>query len=54
VTTEPDNAVILGAGLAGFAEAHHVCGVELAERSCRDRVDGLHPSSGEDLVLATT
>jgi O-methyltransferase involved in polyketide biosynthesis len=39
---------------AGFADAHHVSGALLAERYFADRTDGLRPSSGEDLLLATT
>jgi methyltransferase (TIGR00027 family) len=39
---------------AGFADARHVPGSVLAERYFADRTDGLRPSSGEDLLLATT
>ncbi|MFI1766124.1 class I SAM-dependent methyltransferase [Streptomyces sp. NPDC020800] len=39
---------------AGFEEARHVSGASLAERYFTDRTDGLRPSSGEDLLLATT
>jgi methyltransferase (TIGR00027 family) len=39
---------------AGFAETRHVSGRDLAERYFAGRADGLRPSSGEDLVLATT
>jgi methyltransferase (TIGR00027 family) len=39
---------------AGFAGARHVSGASLAERYFADRTDGLRPSSGEDLLLATT
>ena len=39
---------------AGFKDAHHVSGVSLAQRYFADRTDGLRPSSGEDLLLATT
>ncbi|MFB6567071.1 class I SAM-dependent methyltransferase [Streptomyces noursei] len=39
---------------AGFKDAHHVSGVSLAQRYFTDRTDGLRPSSGEDLLLATT
>ncbi|WP_327293067.1 class I SAM-dependent methyltransferase [Streptomyces sp. NBC_01198] len=39
---------------AGFAEVRHVPGSLLAERYFADRTDGLRPSSGEDLLLATT
>ncbi len=39
---------------AGFADARHVPGRLLAERYFAGRADGLRPSSGEDLLLATT
>lgn len=39
---------------AGFKDVHHVPGTALAERYFADRTDGLRPSSGEDLLLATT
>jgi methyltransferase (TIGR00027 family) len=38
---------------AGFADARTVSGVFLAERYFADRTDGLRPSSGEDLLLAS-
>jgi methyltransferase (TIGR00027 family) len=39
---------------AGFDNAQHVPGTRLAERYFADRADGLRPSSGEDLLVATT
>jgi O-methyltransferase involved in polyketide biosynthesis len=39
---------------AGFVETRHVSGRDLAERYFGDRPDGLRPSSGEDLVVAST
>lgn len=39
---------------AGFTDARHVSGASHAERYFADRTDGLRPSSGEDLLLATT
>ena len=39
---------------AGFREARHVSGSSLAERYFADRTDGLRPSTGEDLLVATT
>ena len=39
---------------AGFKDAQHVSGSSLAERYFADRTDGLRPSSGEDVLLATT
>ncbi|AGP59642.1 class I SAM-dependent methyltransferase [Streptomyces rapamycinicus] len=39
---------------AGFKDVRHVSGASLAERYFADRTDGLRPSSGEDLLLATT
>jgi len=38
----------------GFKDAQHVAGTVLAERYFADRTDVLRPSSGEDLVVATT
>lgn len=38
---------------AGLADARHVPGSLLAEHYFADRADGLRPSSGEDLLLAT-
>jgi methyltransferase (TIGR00027 family) len=39
---------------AGFTDARHIPGTLLAERYFTDRTDGLRPSSGENLLLATT
>ncbi|MET7938054.1 class I SAM-dependent methyltransferase [Streptomyces sp. NPDC005322] len=39
---------------AGFKGSRHVSGAVLAEHYFADRTDGLRPSSGEDLLLATT
>jgi methyltransferase (TIGR00027 family) len=39
---------------SGFVDARHVPGVALGERYFSDRPDGLRPSSGEDLLVATT
>ena len=39
---------------AGFADVRHVAGRDLAERYFAGRADGLRPSSGEHLVVATT
>ncbi|WP_433894373.1 class I SAM-dependent methyltransferase [Streptomyces sp. CA-111067] len=39
---------------AGFKDVRHVPGPSLAERYFTGRTDGLRPSSGEDLLLATT
>ena len=39
---------------AGFKDARHVPGSSLAERYFAGRTDGLRPSSGEDLLVATT
>jgi methyltransferase (TIGR00027 family) len=38
---------------AGFKDTRHVSGALLAERYFADRADGLRPSSGEDLLLAS-
>jgi hypothetical protein len=39
---------------AGFAAVRHVPGSALAGRYFAARPDGLRPSSGEDLLVATT
>nr|WP_308295459.1 class I SAM-dependent methyltransferase [Streptomyces sp. PSAA01] len=39
---------------SGFDDARHMPGASLAERYFAGRTDGLRPSSGEDLLLATT
>ena len=39
---------------AGFADTRHVSGETLAERYFADRTDGFRPSTGEDLLVATT
>ena len=39
---------------AGFEDARHVPGSSLADRYFAGRPDGLRPSSGEDLLIATT
>jgi methyltransferase (TIGR00027 family) len=39
---------------AGFRETRHVSGSSLGERYFADRADGLRPSSGEDLLVAST
>jgi hypothetical protein len=49
----PDEMLAL-AREAGFKDAEHVSGTWLAERYFADRTDGLRPSSGEDLLVATT
>jgi methyltransferase (TIGR00027 family) len=49
----PDEMLTLARG-AGFPRAEHVSSKELSGRYFADRTDGLHPSSGEDFVVATT
>jgi methyltransferase (TIGR00027 family) len=39
---------------AGFKNARHVSGLSLGERYFANRPDGLRPSSGEDLLVAST
>ena len=39
---------------AGFREAHHVSAADLAQRYFANRSDGLKPSSGEELLIAST
>ena len=48
----PDEMLAL-ASEVGFKDARHVAGPLLAERYFADRTDGLRPSSGEDLLVAT-
>ncbi|MEU1299738.1 SAM-dependent methyltransferase, partial [Streptomyces shenzhenensis] len=38
---------------AGFGQARHVSAAELSERYFAGRTDGLRPSSGEELLVAT-
>ncbi|OPF81782.1 SAM-dependent methyltransferase [Streptomyces antioxidans] len=49
----PDEMLELARG-AGFKDVRHVSGAALAERYFTGRTDGLRPSSGEDVLLATT
>ncbi|HEX3946821.1 MAG TPA: class I SAM-dependent methyltransferase [Acidimicrobiales bacterium] len=49
----PDEMLAL-ARESGFTDARHVSGPMLAERYFADRPDGLRPSNGEDLLVATT
>jgi O-methyltransferase involved in polyketide biosynthesis len=39
---------------AGFADARHVSTQDIVERYFADRADGLRPSSGEGIVVAST
>ncbi|AXG77523.1 class I SAM-dependent methyltransferase [Streptomyces paludis] len=48
----PDEMLALARD-AGFADPRHIPGTALADRYFADRTDGLRPSSGEDLLLAT-
>jgi leucine carboxyl methyltransferase len=49
----PDEMLAL-AREAGFKDARQVAGTWLGERYFAGRADGLRPSSGEDLLVATT
>jgi methyltransferase (TIGR00027 family) len=49
----PDEMLAL-AREAGFKDARHVSGTWLGERYFAGRTDGLRPSSGEDLLVAST
>lgn len=49
----PDEIVALALG-RGFKAARHVSGAELRDRYFSGRTDGLRPSTGEDLLVATT
>ncbi|MEU6996047.1 class I SAM-dependent methyltransferase [Streptomyces sp. NPDC046465] len=54
VSSYTPQAMLTLARAAGFADPRHVSGPSLAERCFAGRTDGLHPSSGEDLLLAAT
>jgi O-methyltransferase involved in polyketide biosynthesis len=45
--------VVSAASDAGFQTVQHVSGSSLGERYFAQRTDGLRPSSGEDLLIAT-
>jgi len=49
----PDEMLAL-ARESGFKDVHHVPGAVLAERYFAGRADDLRPSSGEDVLVATT
>ena len=49
----PDEVVALALD-CGFKAVRHVSGAELRDRYFNDRSDGLRPSTGEDLLVATT
>jgi methyltransferase (TIGR00027 family) len=49
-----EDEMLAQARAAGFKDARHVSGTLLAERYFAARSDGLRPSSGEDLLVATT
>jgi methyltransferase (TIGR00027 family) len=49
----PDEMVALARD-AGFADVEHVSGRRMGDRYFSGRSDGLRPSSGEDLIVATT
>jgi methyltransferase (TIGR00027 family) len=46
--------IVALASRSGFADAEHVSSRTLADRYFAGRSDGLRPSTGEDLLLATT
>ena len=46
--------IVAMAGEAGFKGVQHVSGRTLAERYFSNRTDGLRPSTGEDVLVATT
>jgi methyltransferase (TIGR00027 family) len=50
---QPDEMVAI-AHEAGFPKVEHVSATELSTRYFAGRPDGLHPSSGEDFIVATT
>jgi methyltransferase (TIGR00027 family) len=54
VTFYTPEEVLALARAVGFKHAQYVSGTLLAERYFANRTDGLRPSSGEDLLIATT
>jgi hypothetical protein len=46
--------IFAAASDAGFRVVRHASGISLGERYFAGRTDGLTPSSGEDLLIATT
>ncbi|MFI6702198.1 class I SAM-dependent methyltransferase [Streptomyces sp. NPDC050509] len=53
VSFYPPREMLALARDAGFRNVQHVPGTALADRYFADRADGLRPSSGEDLLVAT-
>nr|WP_255649594.1 class I SAM-dependent methyltransferase [Nocardia australiensis] len=49
----PDEMLAL-ARESGFQSVRHISGSSLADRYFADRTDGLRPSTGEDVLIATT
>jgi hypothetical protein len=49
----PDELVAMARD-AGFPEARHLPSTTLADRYFAGRADGLRPSTGEDLLVAST
>nr|WP_076834118.1 MULTISPECIES: class I SAM-dependent methyltransferase [unclassified Frankia] len=50
----PPDEMLAMAREAGFKDVRHIPGTALAERYFTGRPDGLRPSSGEDVLVATT
>lgn len=50
---EPDEIVTMARD-SGFRDARHISSTTVADRYFAERSDGLRPSTGEDLLLATT
>ena len=54
VSFYPPDEIVGLACRAGFRDARHISSSTLADRWFAGRADGLRPSTGEDLLLATT
>lgn len=54
ISLYPPAEILAAASEAGFRTVRHIAGTSLGERYFTNRSDGLRPSSGEDLLLATT
>jgi methyltransferase (TIGR00027 family) len=54
VSFYPPDEMLASARDAGFGEVRHISSKALADRYFAGRADGLRPSTGEDILLATT
>jgi methyltransferase (TIGR00027 family) len=54
VSLYPPDEILAAASSAGFRTVGHIAGKSFGDRYFAERTDGLRPSSGEDLLVATT